>query len=148
MSIINNILTSKEVSEVLPHRYPLLLIDGVNKLKRNKFIKAFKNITKNDFFFQGHFPNKPIYPGFLILESMAQAAAILVFKSIEKVKVGQLFYLVRINKTRFRSLVFPGNQMIIKINLKKTKKNLVEFNAISTVQKKIVCESNMVCMYC
>lgn len=147
LSIIDNIFTIEEIEEILPHRYPLLLIDGIYELKKNKFIRAFKKFSKNDFFSQGHFPKKPIYPGVLVLESMAQAAAILVSKSIKKFKIGKLFYLVRINNTRFRSSVFTGDIMIININLQKLKKNLVEFNAISMVKEKLICESTMVCMY-
>ncbi|QTM69286.1 3-hydroxyacyl-ACP dehydratase FabZ [Buchnera aphidicola (Hormaphis cornu)] len=147
MHIKKTILTIQEISEILPHRFPMLLIDGVQELQENTFIQVFKNIARNDFFFQGHFPSKSIYPGVLLLEAMAQAAGILVFKSINRIQVGTLFYLASISNAKFRSLVFPGDQIIIRIYLISMIKKAFSFNAVSTVQDKIVCESKILCIH-
>src|SRR5882672_3217766 len=100
-----------EILKILPHRYPLLLIDRVLELKRRERIVAIKNVTINEPFFNGHFPGLPIMPGVLVVEALAQAAAILAFRTAEKKSDGKsIYYLVGIDGARFKRPVIPGDQ--------------------------------------
>ncbi|QCI24321.1 3-hydroxyacyl-ACP dehydratase FabZ [Buchnera aphidicola (Muscaphis stroyani)] len=135
---INNIF------KILPHRYPFLLIDRVLKFKKFKFLHAIKNCTINEPFLQGHFFQKPIFPGVLIIESMAQAAGILIYKSIGKLDINKLCYFIGIDNARFKKNVIPGDQMFIKVDLLNSTKNINKFKTIVTVNKKIVCVSTII----
>jgi 3-hydroxyacyl-[acyl-carrier-protein] dehydratase len=109
------IMDIKEVMKYLPHRYPFLLIDKVIDLKEGEFITAVKNVTMNEDFFQGHFPGHPVMPGVLIIEAMAQAAALLSYKTEGTQPNGNMVtYFIGIDKARFRAPVFPGDQLILK----------------------------------
>lgn len=139
-------LKTEEILELLPHRYPFVLIDRVIDFKHNKYLKAIKNISINEPCFQGHFPGKPIFPGVLILETMAQATGILAFKSIGKLKKKEIYYFAGIDHARFKKPVIPGDQMIIKVTLEKTRRNLTRFKGIAIVENKIVCEAIIMCI--
>lgn len=139
-------LNIEKILKLLPHRYPFLLVDRVLDFKKNKYLKAIKNISANEPFFQGHFPYKPIFPGVLILEAMAQATGILAFKSIGKLKSGEIYYFAGIDEARFKKPVIPGDQMIIEITFKKTRRGLTKFQGKATVADKIVCEAKMMCI--
>lgn len=138
-------LKIEEILEFLPHRYPFLLVDRVLEFKENKYLRALKNVSVNEPFFQGHFPNKPIFPGVLILEAMAQATGILAFKSSGKLKSGELYYFAGIDETRFKHPVVPGDQMIMEVTFEKTRCGLTRFKGVATVDGKIVCEATMMC---
>ena len=142
LNINSHSLNIEEILKLLPHRYPFLLIDRVLDFKINNYLRAIKNISINEPFFQGHFPHKHIFPGVLIIEAMAQASGILVFKS-KKIKRDELYYFVGIDNVRFKSPVVPGDQMIIDITFKKSKRNLILFNGTSMVDNKIVCKATM-----
>lgn len=145
MTIDTHTLDISEILELLPHRYPFLLVDRILDFKENKFIRAVKNVSINEPFFQGHFPGKPIFPGVLILEAMAQATGILAFKSVGKLELGELYYFAGIDEARFKRPVVPGDQMIMEIIFKKTRCGLTRFQGVAMVDEKIVCEATMMC---
>lgn len=108
----------ENILSVLPHRYPFLLVDKVLELEKGKSITALKNVTYNEHFFQGHFPEKHIMPGVLIIEAVAQAGGILIYHSIPDEKK-KAFFLSKIDKVKFRKPVFPGDQLILKAEIVK-----------------------------
>lgn len=133
-----------EVLRYLPHRYPFLLIDKVLSYEPHKNIVAIKNVTINENFFVGHFPGKPVMPGVLIVESMAQSAAFLMLKSHD-VKDG-IFYLTGIDNAKFRSVVIPGDTLINEVSITKLRGGFVKFSCISKVEDRIVAESEISAM--
>lgn len=143
MTTEKHILKIEKILNLLPHRYPFLLIDRIINFRKNQYLKAIKNISVNEPCFQGHYPGKPIFPGVLILEAMAQATGVLTFKSIEKIKQKKNYYFAGINDVRFKKPVIPGDQMIIEVNFEKTRKNFSRFKGIATVKNKIVCKAVM-----
>lgn len=112
-----------ELLDIMVHKYPFLMIDRVLELEKGKRIRALKNITYNEPYFQGHFPDRPIMPGVLIIEAMAQAGAVLVYYSSET-KEKDFFYLGGIDKARFRKPVRPGDQLIIEMEITRKKANV------------------------
>ncbi|MBW7981376.1 3-hydroxyacyl-ACP dehydratase FabZ [Enterobacillus tribolii] len=134
-----------EILELLPHRYPFLLVDRVLDFEEGKFLRAVKNVSFNEPFFQGHFPGKPIFPGVLILEAMAQATGILAFKSAGKLEPGELYYFAGIDDARFKRPVQPGDQMILEVEFLKERRGVARFNGVAKVDGKIVCEASMMC---
>ncbi|EGY28966.1 beta-hydroxyacyl-[acyl carrier protein] dehydratase, partial [Candidatus Regiella insecticola 5.15] len=139
-------LDIEEILTLLPHRYPFLLVDRVLEFEKGKSLKALKNVSFNEPFFQGHFPGKPIFPGVLILEAMAQATGILAFKSgLGGLKSGEIFYFTGIDEARFRLPVTPGDQMILEVTFCRTRCGITRFQGVATVDNKIVCEATMTC---
>lgn len=141
-------LNVEQIMELLPHRYPFLMIDKVldySITDEHKTLKAVKNVTFNEPFFQGHFPGKPIFPGVLILEAMAQATGILAFKSVGKLEPGELYYFAGIDEARFKRPVVPGDQMIMEVTFEKTRRGLTRFKGVALVDGKVVCEATMMC---
>jgi 3-hydroxyacyl-[acyl-carrier-protein] dehydratase len=108
-------MTAKEILQILPHRYPFLLVDRILSLTPGKRIVGLKNVSFNEPFFQGHFPGRPIMPGVLIVEAMAQVGGILAYMSSTSEDTNRLFYFVGIDKLRFRKPVFPGDQLIMEL---------------------------------
>lgn len=145
MIIDTCILNIEEVLELLPHRFPFLLVDRVLDFKKGKFLKAVKNVSFNEPFFQGHFPRKPIFPGVLILEAMAQATGILAFKSTGKLTPGELYYFAAIDAARFKRPVQPGDQMILYVEFVKERCGIARFKGIATVDEEMACEASMMC---
>ncbi|OQM33990.1 3-hydroxyacyl-ACP dehydratase FabZ [bacterium endosymbiont of Pedicinus badii] len=135
----------EEILEFLPHRFPFLLIDRVLYFKKGKFLRAIKNVTFNEPFFQGHFPKKPIFPGVLILEAMAQATGILAFKSSGKLSNKELYYFAAIDYARFKHPVQPGDQMILEVEFIKKRRGIARFKGIAKIENRIVCEALMMC---
>ena len=111
-------IVSREIMDVLPHRYPFLMVDRVLEVEPFKCLKAIKSVTINEPFFQGHFPSYPVMPGVLILEALAQAGAILVIKSIPEQMDGKIFLFTGIEKVRFKKSVFPGDQLVLEVFMK------------------------------
>lgn len=140
-----NSLDIDEIIRLLPHRFPFLLVDRVISYETGKTLRAIKNVTVNEPFFQGHFPEKPIFPGVLILEAMAQATGILAFKSIEALQPGQLYYFASIDKARFKRPVVPGDQLVLDVTYIKERRGIALFEGVATVDGKIVCEAEMMC---
>jgi 3-hydroxyacyl-[acyl-carrier-protein] dehydratase len=135
-----------EITELLPHRYPFLLIDRVLSMEPDKSIVALKNVTINEPFFPGHYPHHPVMPGVLIIEAMAQASALLSFKSMgvgasEK----SVYYFAGIDGARFRQPVVPGDQLIIKSALIRSMRGLFKFSATAEVDGKLVAEAELMC---
>ncbi|TBU95514.1 3-hydroxyacyl-ACP dehydratase FabZ [Stutzerimonas kirkiae] len=136
-----------EIREFLPHRYPFLLVDRVAELDLEaKSISAYKNVTINEPFFNGHFPQHPIMPGVLIIEAMAQAAGILGFKMMGvKPEDGTLYYFVGSDKLRFRQPVVPGDQLILAARFISCKRSIWKFDCRATVDGKEVCSAEIIC---
>ncbi|MFW6005493.1 MAG: 3-hydroxyacyl-ACP dehydratase FabZ [Desulfonatronovibrionaceae bacterium] len=126
-------IVSRDILDLLPHRYPFLLVDRVLEFVPFTFIKAVKNITLNEPHFQGHFPMYPVMPGVLILEAMAQTGGIMVIKSIKDEMAGKIFLFAGLDKVRFRRPVFPGDQLIIQVDYGRHKNNLWKMHATSYV---------------
>ena len=132
------------IQNYLPHRYPFLLIDKVIDIQKSKSIIAQKNVSYNEPFFQGHFPEYPVFPGVLLLESMAQATAILDVESNERDMTNQLYYFVGIDKARFKKQVVPGDIIIITANLVQSKSEIHKFSAECKVNDTIVCTADLI----
>jgi 3-hydroxyacyl-[acyl-carrier-protein] dehydratase len=127
------------ILEQLPHRYPFLLVDRVLECKRGEHIRALKNITFNEPCFTGHFPHRPVMPGVLIIEALAQAAGILAFKTANVVPdENTRFYFVGIDKARFRKPVEPGDQLILTAKLERTMRGIWKFSAVAYVDEQEV----------
>lgn len=136
-----------EIREYLPHRYPFLLVDRVVELDTEaKHIRAYKNVTINEPFFNGHFPQHPIMPGVLIIEAMAQAAGILGFKMLDvKPADGTLYYFVGSDKLRFRHPVLPGDQLTLEAKFISVKRGIWKFDCRAHVDDKPVCSAEIIC---
>jgi 3-hydroxyacyl-[acyl-carrier-protein] dehydratase len=135
-----------EILEYLPHRYPFLLIDRVLSYDLGKNIVVVKNVSINEPFFGGHFPHHPVMPGVLIVEAMAQAAAILVFKtSGTKPDDKSVYYFVGIDKARFKKPVTAGDQLILKVSFLRNLRGLWKFSATAEVNGQVVSEAELMC---
>ena len=138
----------KAILNNLPHRSPFLLIDKVVDYTRNEHIRAVKNVTMNEHFFQGHFPGNPIMPGVLILESMAQAGAVLGFvSSDDSTPDNSLFYFAGINNARFKKPVVPGDTLVMDVTRIKQKRSIVIFEATAKVDGQVVCSAEIMCSH-
>ena len=134
----------REILKYLPHRYPFLMIDRVLSFESQKSLTAIKNITYNEPIFTGHFPQSPVFPGVLILEAMAQASALLAFKSLGGYPSEKTLYLlVGIDKARFKVQVVPGDQLHFSVNVLREKRGIWKFDAIATVNGKTVCTAEV-----
>ena len=132
------------IQNYLPHRYPFLLIDKVINIKKNESIIAQKNVSYNEPFFQGHFPDYPVFPGVLLLEAMAQATAILDIESNDRDMSKQLYYFVGIDKARFKKQVVPGDIIIINAKLNQSKSDIHKFSSECHVNDEVVCTSELI----
>ncbi|GAA4363783.1 3-hydroxyacyl-ACP dehydratase FabZ [Kangiella marina] len=135
-----------EVMKHLPHRYPFLLIDRVLDYTAGERLTAIKNVTVNEPFFPGHFPHRPVFPGVLMLEAMAQATGILAFKTTEDLPSEEsLYYFVGIDNARFKKPVEPGDQLLMEVEVVKRKRDMWKFKATATVDGKVVCSADLMC---
>lgn len=136
-----------EIREYLPHRYPFLLVDRVTEIHLNDRIVAYKNISINEPFFNGHFPDYPVMPGVLIVESMAQAAGILGFKSLDKKPAdGSMYMLVGNDKVRFKRQVVPGDQLKLEAQIDgKPKRGIWRFNCQASVDGELAASGSILC---
>lgn len=134
-----------EIMELLPHRYPFLLIDRVLDYKTGESIHAVKNVTMNEPCFQGHFPGMPVFPGVLILEAMAQATGILGFKTAGKPKENELYYFAGIDKARFKRPVGPGDVIHFEIDYLKDLRGIGKFSGVAKVDGEVVCSADIMC---
>ena len=135
----------KKIMELLPHRYPFLLVDRVTEVEPGVSLSAIKNVTINEPFFQGHFPGKPIMPGVLILEAMAQATGLLAFSGLIDPSESRLYILVGIDKARFRGQVLPGDQLKLQVSLKRNMRGIGMFDCKALVDDEVVAEAEMMC---
>ena len=139
-------LNYHEIIDLIPHRYPFLLIDKVTDIIFNESVTGIKSVTFNEPFFPGHFPELPVMPGVLILESMAQTAACLISYQNKSLSSNNLVFFTGIEKAKFRKPVIPGNELILKINLISNKRSLYKFNGEAFVQTKLVASSEFSAM--
>ena len=141
-----SVMTVNEIKNFLPHRYPFLLVDRVLELEEGRYIKAIKNVTANEPFFNGHFPNKPIMPGVLIIEAMAQSTGLLGFRTMSpEPQPNTLYMLVAIDKARFKRQVEPGDQLLLEAEIIKKKGIMWVFNTKATVDGELVASAELIC---
>ena len=139
-------MTIEEIKEYLPHRYPFLLIDRVTEFEKDKRLVALKNVTANEPFFPGHFPHYAVMPGVLIVEAMAQAAAVLSLRSLGHKNDGKwVYYFVGIDGARFKKPVVPGDQLVIEITQGRVARGVGKFTGVARVAGAVVAEAEMLC---
>ncbi|HEY4128171.1 MAG TPA: 3-hydroxyacyl-ACP dehydratase FabZ [Gammaproteobacteria bacterium] len=134
------------IMKQLPHRYPFLLLDRVLECTPGESLVALKNVTINEPFFPGHFPQRAVMPGVLILEAMAQATGLLAFATIgHPPGPNELYYFVGIDKARFREMVVPGDQILFKVKILAAKRNIWKFSGVAEVDGKMAAEAELMC---
>jgi 3-hydroxyacyl-[acyl-carrier-protein] dehydratase len=138
-------MDSSEIRATLPHRYPFLLVDRVRELEAGRRIVGIKNVTFNEPFFQGHFPDRPIMPGVLILEAMAQVGGVLAFKSAPPAD-NPVVYLTGVDKAKFRKPVVPGDQLRFEVEVLKQRPPFWKMHAKAYVESDLVCEAELTAM--
>lgn len=135
-----------QILKQLPHRYPFLLVDRVLDIEKGKSIRALKNVTINEPFFEGHFPHRPVMPGVLMLEALAQAAALLAFDALDTSPTDDtLYYFAGIDGARFKQPVEPGDQLILHVELLRMKAGIFKFKARAEVDGNIAVEAELTC---
>ena len=141
------IMDIHQILEHLPHRYPFVLVDRVLELEPGKKIKAIKNVSINEPFFPGHFPHHPVMPGVLIVEALAQAAAILSFKTGNFMPSDDsVYYFAGLDKARFKKPVSPGDQLILEVSIDRILKGIWKYNCSASVDGKLVAEADIMCI--
>ena len=153
----NEIISNIKIAEILakiPHRYPLILVDRIVEIEPGKKITAIKNVTTNEPCFQGHFPENPIMPGVLILESLAQTCALLFIYSLDSNSFSEytppkqgIFLFAGIDNVRFKKVVLPGDQLTLECEFIKCKKDLAKFSAQAKVNDQVVCTADLLSAY-
>ena len=139
-------MTIEEIKQYLPHRFPFLLIDRVLSFESGKRIVALKNVSANEPYFPGHFPHFAVMPGVLIVEAMAQAAAILSLKSIGHKNDGKwVYYFVGIDGARFKKPVTPGDQLVLEVDAGRSSRGIAKFTAVAKVGDAVVAEAELLC---
>lgn len=139
-------LDAIEIQKILPHRYPFLFVDRVLEIEPGKKITAIKNVSMDEPFFQGHFPGRPIMPGVLMVEAMAQASGILVSKSSPGSNEDNLVYFMNIEKAKFRKPVVPGDQLFLEVEVLQNRGKVWKFKGEAKVDSKVVCEAEFMAM--
>ena len=135
-----------QILKQLPHRYPILLVDRVLHIEKGKSIRAIKNVSINEPFFQGHFPHRPVMPGVLMLEALAQAAALLAFDALGTTPDDKtVYYFAGIDGARFKRPVEPGDQLILEVELDRLKAGIFKFRARAKVGEDIATEAELMC---
>ena len=134
-----------EIQELLPHRYPFLMVDRVTSFEKEKTLTAIKNVSVNEPQFTGHFPQLPVFPGVLILEAMAQATGLLAFKSFGAPSGNELYYFASVDKAKFRKPVVPGDQLVIEVEFLKERRGIASFNGVAKVDCVVVCSAELKC---
>ncbi|MEY4748844.1 MAG: hypothetical protein RIQ60_1058 [Pseudomonadota bacterium] len=140
------VLDIHKILKKLPHRYPILLVDRVLELEKDKRIKALKNVTINEPFFMGHFPNRPVMPGVLQLEALAQTAAILSFESMgQEPDENTVVYFVGIDGARFKRVVEPGDQLILEAEIDRARGGIYKYKVRGSVAGETAVEAELMC---
>ncbi|MDM7456664.1 MAG: 3-hydroxyacyl-ACP dehydratase FabZ [Tepidimonas sp.] len=135
-----------QILKQLPHRYPILLVDRVLALHKGVSIRALKNVTINEPVFTGHFPHRPVFPGVLMLEALAQAAALLAFDTLEVTPDEQtVYYFAGIDGARFKRPVEPGDQLVMDVTLERMKAGIFKFKGTARVGDEVACEAELMC---
>lgn len=130
-------MNQKEIENIIPHRYPFLLVDKILEVEPGKRIKAVKYVREDEFYFKGHFPSNPIMPGVLIVETMAQAGAVLALMAPEN--KGRIALFAGIDKARFKRIVRPGDELVLEVELENIKRNIGRAKGRATVENQIAC---------
>lgn len=138
-------LDVRGIRRIIPHRYPMLLIDQVVECEAGSHAVALKNVTTNEPFFQGHFPDRPVMPGVLIVEAMAQTSGILCYATAGRPGDDTYFLLVAVDKARFRRMVVPGDQLRLEVRLKRRIKTVWRYDAKAFVDQKLVASTELMC---
>jgi beta-hydroxyacyl-ACP dehydratase FabZ len=131
------------IMQHIPHRYPFLLVDRILELEPNKRVVGLKNVSMNEPFFQGHFPGTPIMPGVLILEAMAQTSGVLAVASMEKSGKNALMYFMGLDQVKFRKMVFPGDQLIMELEVLKQRAKVMKLAGTAKVDGQVVAEAQL-----
>lgn len=140
------VMDVKEIRKYLPHRYPFLLVDRVTELKLGESITAIKNVSVNEPFFNGHFPELPVMPGVLIVEAMAQAAGILGFKTQDKTPAdGSIYLFVGVDNVRFKRQVIPGDQLEMKVSYVSDRRGIWKFECAAYVEGQLAASGTILC---
>jgi 3-hydroxyacyl-[acyl-carrier-protein] dehydratase len=143
----SNIKYLADILEAIPHRYPFLLVDRVTEIAAGDFVRGYKNVTINEPFFNGHFPNHPLMPGVLIVEAMAQLSGVLAFETKRRGPAdGSIYYLAGTDKTRFKRPVVPGDQLHMYSRIKADKRGVMKFVCEAQVDGELACVSEIICM--
>ena len=137
----------QEIMKLLPHRYPFIMIDRILELTPGEKVIALKNVTINEPFFQGHFPENPIMPGVLIVEAMGQAGAILAAKSLDLESHGSLIFFMGMDKVKFRKPVTPGDQLIFEMKFLKQRRNVFKMSGTAYVDKNVVAQAELMATF-
>jgi 3-hydroxyacyl-[acyl-carrier-protein] dehydratase len=137
----------KEIMNILPHTYPFLLVDRIIEIEPGKRIVGIKNVTYNEPFFPGHFPGRPIMPGVLIVEAMAQTAGVLVCTSLSGEEQNKLVYFLGMDNVKFRKPVIPGDQLRLELEITKHRQSIWGFKGKALVDGKLVAEAELLAMY-
>ena len=138
-------LGASEIQKLLPHRYPFLLIDRVVEFESGKRVLAYKNLTINEPFFQGHFPRQPVMPGVLVVEALAQAGGVLYQLSKGAEVEDKVFYLVKIENARFSNKIVPGDRMELEVSIKRRIRNMAWYSGIASVDGKEAARAEFLC---
>jgi 3-hydroxyacyl-[acyl-carrier-protein] dehydratase len=146
MSVVGLTYEIEQIKRMIPHRYPMLMIDRVVDLVPDVKAVGIKNLTINEPFFQGHFPSEPLMPGVLIIESMAQTAAVLVVATLGPDREGSLVYFMSVDAVRFRKPVFPGNTLRIHVEKQRKRGNVWKFRGVAKVDDTVVAEATYAAM--
>lgn len=133
----------QEIKDYLPHRYPFLLVDRVLDLVPGESVVAIKNITYNEPQFTGHFPDNPVFPGVSILEAMAQAAGLLAMKTVGKPEEGSMYYFAGIDNAKFKRIIVPGDQVVMKVSIVKHRRNLWVFEGTAEVDGELAASATL-----
>ncbi len=141
----STVMDALQIMEALPHRYPFLLIDRITSITPGESITAVKNVTNNEPFFQGHFPARPVMPGVLIIEAMAQAGGVLSHQTMIDVEPKPLFFLAGVNNARFRQTVLPGDQLTINVDVEHVKRGIWFYKCSATVDGKLAVAADITC---
>ena len=142
-------MTTMDIHQILkklPHRYPLLLVDRVLEVEKGQRIKAIKNVTINEQFFNGHFPKRPVMPGVLMIEALAQASALLAFETLGQAPDSNtVYYFAGIDNARFKRPVEPGDQLVLEATLERAKSSVFKFKARALVDGELAVEAELMC---
>ena len=131
------------IRKILPHSYPFLFVDRVTDYELEKFIIGYKNVTFNENFFTGHFPDKAVFPGVIIVEALAQISGVLAGKSLEYTS-GKIFYLASVNNVKFKKVVVPGDKLILQSNVVSMKRSMWKFSCVASVDGVDCCIAEMI----
>ena len=141
MSIME--INIERLLQAMPHRYPMLLVDRVLEIREKEYIKAIKNVTFNEPFFQGHFPGKPVMPGVLMIEALAQTAGLLIYDQSREEDRDKFVYFAGIDEGKFRRIVIPGDTLTMELSVIASKRNLWKFKAQAFVNEALAAEANL-----